>query len=223
VPDAVEFGKTFGPDALIVAAPEQAVAALSEFDEAGPAVLVSVFNPLGEALQAGSNPNDQTFADPQGVSEALEEYAQSVRNQMETALDAGADGIFYRIVGANPRYSTPMQYGGFHLEMDRSLLASVQEAPFNVVLAEGEDVYLEFLTDLPVHALAWESGGTSLSVADVRKMRSGAIACCLGDAWEGIVCEIGRHGLILAGRFDPHFDYRAFAQSLLEDSSEVVS
>lgn len=220
-PDPISFAKSFAPDAVIVDHPEQATAALSEFDDNGPAVLVSVLNPLGLALQEGANPNEQTESDPQAASQVVEAYAQRVQARIEAALDVGADGVFYRIIGACPSYSTPMQYGGFHLETDRALLDAIREAPFNVALAEGKDVYLEFLTDLPAHALAWEPQATTMSGAEVQRMREGAVAYGLWSGWEQLV-QSQSPGTILAGPFDADFNYRSVIESLMQNSTEVV-
>ncbi len=70
-----------------------------------------------------------------------------------------------------------MQYGGFYLERDRELLEEAKDATFNLLWIDaGEEAYLDFVSDLPAHAFAWDIDATDVSVVQMRAMRPGALA-----------------------------------------------
>jgi hypothetical protein len=120
---------------------------------------------------------------PKEAGSLLDAAVESVRSFMDIALDAGADGIFYRVRGATAGESTPMQYGGHFLERDRDLLERVKDATLNVVFVEGsEDVYLDFVSDLPALLFAWDSQASGYDAAYVRTLRNGAQASADPDS-----------------------------------------
>lgn len=148
----------------------------------GQAQLWAVDSPFSRAIREGFDLNDALQADPTAGEQALNVYADEARREMMEALEGGADGIFYRLDGAYPEASTPMEYGGHYLEVDRLLLSEVQEARFNVVWIEGEEeLYLDFVSDLPAHALGWSMSRTGVGAQELRPMRNGALA---GDSLE---------------------------------------
>ena len=99
---------------------------------------------------------------------------------METAnkaISAGVDGLFYVLHGARGAYSSPMQYGGYYLECDREILSQFEEATLNVVFVVGnDDVYIDFVSDLPAHLFAWDAEPSTFDSAYVRSLRKGAQA-----------------------------------------------
>lgn len=148
------------------------------------AVLVSVNSPLARALEAGDDIYARLSDDPSAGELALQALAVQVRAEVAEALNGGADGICYRLAGATPAYSTPMQYGGHFLEIDRALLEEVADARFNLLLVEGDnEPYLDFVSDLSAHAFGW-SAASGVSVRYMQGMRPGALAvhATLADA-----------------------------------------
>lgn len=152
------------------------VAGISEAVPAGALKLVTVEGVLASALSGREGLYEFLESEPEAGGVYLAEVSRRVREEAETALSKGADGICYSIRGAAPAVSTPMQYGGFILELDRAVLEAVAEAAFNLVFVhDDEEPYLDFLTDLPASALGWyERAG--LSVSAIRSMRGGAVA-----------------------------------------------
>ena len=70
-----------------------------------------------------------------------------------------------------------MQYGGYYLERDRELLQEIEAARLNVLCVVGdEEVFIDFVSDLPAQVFAWDSRATSVSSAYVRELRKGAQA-----------------------------------------------
>jgi hypothetical protein len=161
-----------GADGLIVPVPEVSAQAGGEA-----AILADVLNPFGRARQRGVDLNALLQDQPAEGEAELAALVTEAHRDMESALRDGADGIFYRLQGAEPSLCTPMQYGGHYLERDRELLQQVAEARLNVIFVDAEaDAYLDFLSDLPGHVFAWRSQSSALTLDDVRRLRAGALA-----------------------------------------------
>lgn len=180
-------------DALIV---EAAPHIVSGFLGREQAVLAQIDNPFAKF---GPDLSKEFALDPIAASEKLDEATEETRQKIRAALDAGADGIVYRLFGARALHSTPMQYGGHYLERDRELLEEIQDARLNVLFPVGnDDLYLDFISDLPAHVMAWDRDASGFSSAQVRTMRNGAQASSDPES------EILLHhpGIRLADRLD---------------------
>jgi hypothetical protein len=139
--------------------------------------LAQVINPFGQALKHGVEVWDTLAEEPRRGEKILDGLVDMTRAEIQAAFDHGADGIVYLLYGARGLHTTPMEYGGHYLERDRELLAEVQDATFNMIFVVGEDdAYLDFVSDLPGHAFAWDAVATQVSVNDLRAMRPGALA-----------------------------------------------
>lgn len=145
--------------------------------EPGQLVLMEVLNPYGRASAFGLELNELLGQDPEAGAAELDKLCEDVRTEIEEAMNAGADGICYRLVGAEPNHTTPMQYGGFYLERDRELLDDASHAKFNLLWIDaGVEAYLDFVSDLRADAFAWDIDRTDVSVVQMREMRKGALA-----------------------------------------------
>jgi len=139
-------------------------------------VLVEVTNPFGLAMQKELDLNVILKDDPKSGNRVLGELSDETRRNIDSAFEAGADGVLYRLYGARARHSTPMQYGGHYLELDRELLDHAKGALMNMLFVVGEDdVYLDFVSDLPAEVFGWDSNGSKVSAEDVRMIRSGTL------------------------------------------------
>jgi len=153
-------------------------------------VLANVPNPFGLALGKGIDLNKALKDDPSVGGVVLDGLVEEVRSQIRASLESGADGIFYRLHGANPSHCTPMEYGGHYLERDRELLNEADGATFNVLFIAGnEELYIDFVSDLPAHAFAWDYDLSKLPASEVRQSRIGAVAS--SDPSSEILLEIG--------------------------------
>lgn len=199
--ELLHLAREYAPDVLVTASMESVTLLLEELGLDGPAVLFELMNPFGHALQDEINLNALIQADPSEAHTLHSKYVKDVADSMEWALGSGCDGVFYRVIGAAPEWSTPMQYGGHYLERDRELLESISEARFNTLYVEGgEGVYLDFVSDLPASAFAWDETASGVSFQEVRKLRDGALASgLLGDRaaiWE----YMHQTGVVLFGK-----------------------
>lgn len=160
-------------------------------------VLGMVRNPFGRALQKGLDLNALHRESPEEGDAALQQLVAETRSEMERALAAGADGILYLVHGAHPAHCSPMQFGGFYLEVDRELLQGVAEATVNVAFIVGDaETYLDFVSDLPASFLVWDDASTGFSVAQMRALRTGPLGATSPDA--DLVWASGLSGVTVA-------------------------
>lgn len=204
------------PDVAVARNHDEAKRLLARTGEEGPAVLVEVLNPLGLALEKGENPN-RLLTDPDAAGRELDRWVEQCRETLKLALESGADGVLYRLRGAEPPHSSPMEFGGFHLERERELLEEIGDARLNVLLADGgEETYLDFLTDLPAHAFAWDESRIPFTPTQVREMRPGALACGLYGNLNKIWRDLRGTGVIFAGPAREGFDYSQVESEIQE-------
>ena len=143
----------------------------------GSAVLVQVGNPYAQARTTFPNLADLLANDPVTGADALDHLRLEVLAEAQAALELGADGVAYILDGAYPGATTPMEYGGHYLEVDRAILTALAEAPLNLVFVRGDnDPYLDFVADLPAAFLGWDAGHVSPDLDFIRRMRAGALA-----------------------------------------------
>jgi len=177
-PSLSAFGA--GPADAIAVAPNDVAHAI----DANPssAVLATVLSPLGRALERELHIVNELHGDVDKGNELLNQLVDETRDEMHASLEHGADGVFYVLDGAHPGVTTPMEYGGHFLEIDRQLMSGVIDARFNVLYVRGEsEPYIDFVSDLPAHAFAWDPR-CGVTVAQVREMRPGALASVGTDA-----------------------------------------
>ena len=144
--------------------------------------LIEVPNPCGQAFLAQSNLSGMIRESLMDGSAALEDATRQVHHAIEKSRDLGADGIIYELFGADPAYSTPMEYGGHFLEVDRDILDSYEKRFRMIFLVGGEGAFVDFVSDLPGEIFAWDVNGTGISVAEMRKMRKGILAAADPEA-----------------------------------------
>lgn len=199
---AVDFYRRWQPDAVVVSSSED----VGEVMAAAPgvAVLVEVGNPFGAALMKAVDLNAEFEKGPQDGETAFGTYLDDTQRLLDGAMQSGADGVLYRLFGAEPSLSTPMQFGGLYLEHERELLAGIQQARVNIMYAEGgEGLYLDVISDLPAHALAWDEDRSLITPQQARTVRRGALACgLLSEDPMRLYRDIGGSGLILSGKVD---------------------
>lgn len=139
------------------------------------ACLVRVTCPLGRTIEGGGNLINQLHENPSEGEARLSEIRDNVRSEIDEALGKGADGVFYVVDGASADFSTPMEYGGHFLEVDREVLSEYFGARLNAVYVEGVEPYLEFVADLPAHLFGWDVVRSGRDLNFVRSIRDGAI------------------------------------------------
>ncbi|MEA2551934.1 MAG: hypothetical protein QOJ65_110 [Fimbriimonadaceae bacterium] len=147
----------------------------------GESTLMEVLNPFGLALSQGTNLLHVLRDNPARGESLLADAVRSVRARIRTGI-AEANGILYRLHGARSSLSTPMEYGGHFLELDRDILSFAEGGIRMVFIVGGEDTYLDFVSDLPAEIFGWDVKGTGVSVSQMRSLRKGALAAASKEA-----------------------------------------
>jgi hypothetical protein len=164
----------FGESDLVVAETIEDVRTLSGGEKP---VLYLLNNPFGASLADRVALNDLHVESPAAGSDKVAEYVSRLTEEGRASLEAGADGVFYLLQGARGAFCTPMQYGGYYLEADREILTELADANFNFIFVAGnDDVYIDFVSDLPAHFFAWDAEASTFDASYVRTLRSGALA-----------------------------------------------
>jgi hypothetical protein len=133
--------------------------------------LTVVLNPFARSEKEGIALNDLLHDDPTTGNAILDRLVAETRSDI---AQSGSKGILYVLEGARAGCCSPMQYGGYYLERDRELLGEIQsEAPTVLAVIGGEDVFLDFVSDLPAEIFAWDAKASSFDSAYVRGIREG--------------------------------------------------
>lgn len=167
-------------------------------------VLAEILNPLGRAIANGVDLPQLLHDNPTEGEAMLQSLIFDVEQEIDFALKSGVDGIFYRLQGAEPKYTTPMQYGGHFLEVDRALLRRLQipDSRFRIAgeaeeieggdresfnekrkptvaflfVESGAETYIDCLTDLPADVFAWDRDTLGATIVEMRLLRQGVLA-----------------------------------------------
>lgn len=133
--------------------------------------LIEVVSPFGRAELQGIDLNQELYDNPEKGEERLNDLAIQTQIEIARALEAGFKGILYRLIGAEPSKCSPMQYGGHFLEVDREILSKFEQAGTRVVFVEGEEMYFDFVSDLPCEFMGWDTSLNDLSLNEAKEMR----------------------------------------------------
>lgn len=140
--------------------------------------ITEILNPVARARVQGIDLVSELDRDPEAGNALLDRLVA----ETEADLQKADGGVFYRLAGANPASTTPMQYGGYFLERDRELLTNAPQP--RIVFVEGKaDVYFDFVGDLPAELFGFDIA-CGVPVSEVRAIRGGPI---LADAPEADV------------------------------------
>lgn len=146
-------------------------------------MLAEILSPYSRSMAKGLGLNSVLEEDPKRGEELLQDLIKQTKSDFDKAQHAGADGVFYRLQGAEPMHASPMQYGGYYLEADREILAGAWKRSITMLYVEGEEeTYLDFVSDLPARIFAWDSRKTGYPVDGMRKLRNGPLATNAPDA-----------------------------------------
>lgn len=147
--------------------------------------ITEVLNPFARARRQGIDIVAELDKDPIKGGELLDRLVEETRKEIEAAHS----GVFYRLEGASPASTTPMQYGGYFLERDRELL-SAAHPPRIAFVAGTADVYFDFVGDLPAEYFGYDIAcGTPVN--EVRAIRGGEILADSPDADLRLVAKTG--------------------------------
>ena len=122
-----------------------------------------VLSPLSRALQEGIDAISLLDKDPANGDRLLHSLVAATKAEIESA----SVQINYIVAGAEPEYSSPMQYGGHFLELDRELIGTRKPA---ITVIGGPETYIDIISDLAETFLIWNPQTNPVDPAEVSKM-----------------------------------------------------
>lgn len=114
-------------------------------------------------------------SDGDAVARALGAIAETLAEYAAACLAAGADGLFYATNVATRALISAEECRRFQRPFDRTVLAAVQRAPFNLLHVCGDDTWFDEFADYPVTAFSWALGPGNPSLADGHKRTGRAV------------------------------------------------
>ncbi len=146
-------------------------------------IIVTIFSPLTEALYAATD--HATFlrhAQEAGpvVHEALATIAENLRAHIRDVISAGADGVFFALMGATKAIMSEAQYRELGRPYDLLTLQGAANGWLNVLHIHGDkDLLFETVLDYPVDVLSWSDRLAGPTLKDARAITSK----CLMGGW----------------------------------------
>jgi len=123
----------------------------------------SVASPLTRAISRNLNIVDLLEENPAEGDQIL----AALVSETQSELDLVTGEFNYIVAGAEPEFTTPMQYGGHFLELDRDLIGSHKPA---ITLIGGPETYVDIVSDLAETFLVWNPATNPVSPEEVAKM-----------------------------------------------------
>jgi hypothetical protein len=144
--------------------PQSLVAEFSGFDVSiqGQA-LPGVLSPLSRALMRGANVISLLDENPAEGDRVI----ASLFSETQAEINEIGGNFNYVVAGAEPNWTTPMQYGGHFLELDRELIGSRRPA---ITLIGGAETYVDIVSDLAETFLIWNTATNDVNPEEVAKM-----------------------------------------------------
>jgi uroporphyrinogen decarboxylase len=133
-------------------------------------VLHTIFSPLTIARKlAGECLLDDLRTRPAAVLPALEAIAATVERYALTALEAGADGLFFATQTASPETVSEAESAEYDLAYARRALEAVRgRSTLTLLHLHGATPYWHAWSALPVHAVNWHDRLTTPTLAGAR-------------------------------------------------------
>ena len=140
-------------------------------------VLQTVFSPLTIAKQlAGDLVFEHLREHPEDLKAGLRVVARTTARFAQECLRRGADGIFFATQLASREALSPDEYREFGVPFDREVLeAAAGSAEFVVLHLHGLRPMFDLAQRYPVQMVNWHDRETSPSLAEGRKLFSGAV------------------------------------------------
>ena len=141
-------------------------------------VIDAVANPFSAANRlCGNRLLMHLDANPAAVRHGLSAIAISLADYASAWMDAGGDGIFYILDGAQLSRMPEGEYADVFLPLDRIVMQTAMEkGTFNVLHLHGAGLMFDIVHNLPAHVLNWSSRLTYPSLAEARGIHTGCIA-----------------------------------------------
>lgn len=137
----------------------------------------TVFSPLAQAknLVGRADLARHIRLHPEALSAGLTVIAQTTRQFITAALEAGADGVFYAVQHAQASLLTHEEFARFGRAFDLQVLQAA-EGWLNLAHIHGNDIYFDLVADYPVQVLNWHDR-ENIPTLGAGQQQSGKVVC----------------------------------------------
>lgn len=122
-----------------------------------------VLSPLSRAISQGIDIVGLLEENPAEGDRVLAELVR----QCSSDIEQTSGPINYIVAGAEPGVTSPMQYGGHFLELDRELIGTTSPA---ITLIGGPDTYIDVVSDIAKSYLIWNPEANPVDPKEVSRM-----------------------------------------------------
>ena len=147
-------------------------------------ILHTLFSPLTIARKlAGDRVRDDLRAAEAVVRPALEAITETMIRYARSALEAGADGLFFATQTGTPEFITAEENARWGAPYARRVLEAVRGvAALTLLHLHGRDIYFDQLAALPVEAVNWHDRLTAPALGEGQRRFGGAVVGGLGES-----------------------------------------
>jgi len=147
-------------------------------------ILHTLFSPLTIARKlAGDRVRDDLRAAEAVVRPALEAITETMIRYARSALEAGADGLFFATQTGTPEFITAEENARWGAPYARRVLEAVRGvAALTLLHVHGRDIYFDQLAALPVEAVNWHDRLTAPALGEGQRRFGGAVVGGLGES-----------------------------------------
>jgi len=143
----------------------------------GAPILQTLFSPLTIASKlSGPDLLLKTIRNnPGALMDALEAITETMVRYAQACFEAGAEGVFYATQMATRQRLSPAEHQKFAEPYDLRLLEAIsRHSSFTLLHIHGEDILFKELSRYPVQAINWHDRKTWPSLAEAKRIFSGA-------------------------------------------------
>ncbi len=146
-------------------------------------ILATVFSPLAQAKSLAGNERLLVHLRcfPEALQAGLSTIAETTRRFVQTAIEAGVDGIFYAVQHAQASLLSVEEYRVFGLPFDQPVLEAASPLWCNLLHVHGEDIYFPpafgFFSDCALPILNWHDRETAPSLTEARQLDPKRVLC----------------------------------------------
>jgi uroporphyrinogen decarboxylase len=152
-------------------------------------LVITLFSPLSFALRfIGKKRGVEVARDNPGLfSQGLEKIASNLLWFVKEAIAAGANGLFFSVMGGNSGFFTREEYKKFGCNFDKMVLDQAKDGWLNILHIHtepdqsGDKLYTELFENYPVAVFSWSDRLNGPSITDMLKTTN---KCLMGGLSE---------------------------------------
>lgn len=112
---------------------------------------------------------------PEQFKKGLDALTETWVNYTKAVVKTGASGVFFAVNKATYSLMNEEEYKKWGVPSDKAILDAAKPGWFNMLHIHGENLMFKLLAEYPVHAVNWYDQDTWPSLAEGKKLFSGAV------------------------------------------------